>query len=281
MERDNRSTSGNDYAVAKALNGSVTGILLSVFMAKAVGLPEDHEINELNRAYILLTHELQRLYDRNPELAAIKPEPLWKRFDVLKTSLWEIQDYIEANDEFGNAHTVRVERLCILANKETADFSPEQKKLIDYAETIIKKYGKVLDEANKQNRLQKENNWHIPEYKLIYRPDGTLLVNDVLKLKKAHAGSTTERLLEQALKRPNELFKPDLGQTARNLSTVLNSAGFTATLRQLFFPTVSKSKGIVFRPIITREQADEDKINTTELDLQLKALGVATEPKSN
>jgi len=66
---------------------------------------------------------------------------------------------------------------------------------------------------------------------------------------------------------------PNLGQTSRSLSTVVSSTGVTPTLRQLFFPVVNSGKGIVFRPIVTREQADEDNINTATLDLELKNLG--------
>jgi hypothetical protein len=61
---------------------------------------------------------------------------------------------------------------------------------------------------------------------------------------------------------------------------VLSSAGFTATLRDLFFPTVSKSKGIVFRDTVTRKQADDENIDTIELDLKLKELGASIEPKA-
>lgn len=69
----------NDYAVAKALNESISGIIILIVIADSVGLPEDYEIKELNRAYVLLTDELQKLYERNAELASIKPEPIWKR----------------------------------------------------------------------------------------------------------------------------------------------------------------------------------------------------------
>jgi hypothetical protein len=274
-------TNGNDYAVAKALNECVTGIIIMIFIAHVAGAPEDYEIKELNRAYILLVDELQKLYDRNPKLAAIKPEPIWQIFDVLKTSTWEIGAYLkEENNDYGNAHTARVEKLCILSDVDDPKYTPEQKKLVDYAEEITKKYGKMLDATVlAEYRAKNENNWQIPEYILTYKPDGSILINDVLKLKKAHAGSTTERLLEQAVKHPGVLFKPDLGQTSRNLSTVLGSAGFTQELRDLFFPTVSKDKGIVFRPTITRKQADSDHIDTTMLDVMLKELGAITEPK--
>jgi hypothetical protein len=281
MEVTNQPTNSNDYAVAKALNTEVLTMIYSIMIADVFGLPEDYEVTELNRAYVLLTNELQKLYDRTPELAAIKPEPLWERFDVLKTSAWEINEYLgDPDNDEGKAHIAKIERLCIIAGVETLELSPEQKRLLDYAMPIRKKYVKIIDKVDAENKAKKENNAYVPAYKLTYKPDGTILVNEVLKLKKIHAGSTTERLLEQAIKNPNTLFNPDLGQTSRNISTVLNGAGFTPTLRQLFFPTVSKSKGIFFRPRITREEADSDNIDTTELDLTLKKLGATTEPKS-
>ncbi len=281
MDVTNQPTNDSDYAVAHALNNCVLGIIAMIVMAKIVDKPEDTDVHELNRAYVLVVDELEKLYNRNPKLAAIKPEPIWRRFDVLKTSSWEINEFLEdpAND-IGQAHNARVEKLMILAGKDTPEFTPEQRKLLDYADSIRIKYGKLIDVLNQEKIAKKLTDWQIPEYKLTYKPDGTILINDVLKLKKAHAGSTTERLLEQALKNPNTLFKPGLGQTSRNLSTVLNSAGFTKELRDLFFPTVSKSKGIVFRPLITREQAEIDNIDTTELDKKLKELGATTEPKS-
>lgn len=159
-------------------------------------------------------------------------------------------------------------------------YSPEQKKLVEATDKVLTNYLEMISAVNKERLAQKANDWQIPEYTLTYKLDGTILINDVLKLKRVHAGSTTERLLEQAVKRPHELFNPDLGQTARNLSTVLNSAGFTPVLRQLFFPTVSKTKGIVFRDTVTRKQADDENIDTTELDLKLKELDASTEPKA-
>jgi hypothetical protein len=277
----NELNNANDYAVAKALNVLAGQMILCVVMAEVFGLPEDHDIHDLNRAYILLIDELQKLYDHNPALSEIKPEPIWKRFDVLRTSSWDINRYLEdADNDAGNAHNARVEKLCIIAGKETPDYTPEQKKLVKQVDETIGKYTEMITAANKAKLAKKENDWQITSYSLTYKPDGTILINNVYKLKKVHAGSTTERLLEQALNRPNELFHPDLGQTSRNLSTVLSSAGFTATLRDLFFPTVSKSKGIVFRDTVTRKQADDENIDTIELDLKLKELGASIEPKA-
>lgn len=280
--KDMTQATDNDYAVAHAFNNCVLGIIAMILLEDVLGSsPEKEEFNKLNRAYVQVVEELEKIYDRNPKLSAIQVKPIWKRFDVLKTSVWDINEYLENRDnDLGQSHNARVEKLMILADKEIPDFTDEQKSLLDQANSVRSKYGKLLDKFSKEWRENKLNDWQIPEYKIEYKPDGTILINQVLKLRKAHAGSITERLLEQSQKHPNEQFKPELGQTARNVSTVLNSAGFTPTLRQLFFPIVSGSKGILFRPNITREQADKEKINTAELDLTLKDLGAETEPKS-
>lgn len=279
---DKKQLDGNDYAVAHAFNNCVLGFIVMIALEDTIGTPEGNDFHELNRAYVLVVNELERLYDRNPELVAIKPEPVWKRFDVLKTNAWDINEYLDdPNNDAGQAHNARVERLMILANVDKPIFTTKQQELLDHAIKVRKRYSGLLDVLNKKQNTEKLDDWQIPNYSLLYKSDGTILINNVLKLKKAHAGSATERLFEQATKNPNTLFIPDLGQTSRNLSTILSSTGITPSLRQLFFPTVSKSKGLVFRPTITRQQADDEKIDTSELDLKLKELGAVTEPKSH
>ncbi len=83
--------------------------------------------------------------------------------------------------------------------------------------------------------------------------------------------------MEQAQKQPNIAFKPELGKMTRNLSTVISSMGFNKELRQLFFPLISKNKGIVFRQNVSRAEADSDLINTYELDTKLERAGANTE----
>ncbi len=267
-------SSNNDYPTARVLNTVVLSIIAIVRKAESMDLPEDYEIDELNRVYVLLVHELEGLYEQNSKLSEAKPEPFWKRFDVLKTVSWEILDYLDepANDK-GQAHITRLDRLCIIADSETPELSAEQIKLIENAFEAIKKYRQTLDDARLNINSRIEDSWYIPEYKLVYETDGTILINNVLKLKKTHIDSTIDKLLEQATKNPNTLFTPDLGRTSRNLSTVLSSAGFTVTLRQLFFPIANKSEGVLFRPVVSFAQASKDSIDTTRLDLVLKALG--------
>lgn len=276
MKATNKTSQANDYALAKAMNESVYSTFVIVWMADGAGVSEHKNIDDLNSAYILLTHELAQIYTRNPELEAIKPKPLWRQFEVLKKHTAQICDYVDDTDDWGLEHNAKVERLCIIAGIDNPDYTPKQQQLMDNLDFCRIKYATI----GKKKWEDRENDRQIPLCSLTYELNGAVLVNGVLKLKKAHAGSSTERLLEQALKSPNTLFKPDIGQTSRNLSTVLSSAGFTKELRELFFPTVSNSKGVIFRPTISRKQADDEGIDTTELDTKLKALGAETEPKT-
>jgi len=277
MDTLKQTSDGNDYAVAKALNIEVLTMIGLIVMADVVGLPEDHEINELNRAYILLVDEIQTLYDQNPKLAAIVPEPIWKHFDVLKTASWEINEFLEDPDnDLGQAHIARVDRLCILSGIDSPSFSDNQKNVNDRSKKVVLEYAKIISDTNITRLAKIENDWQIPEYRLTRKLDGTIWINDLLKIKKANTGSTSERLLDQSMKKPNELFIPDLN-SSRNLSTIISSAGFTSITRELFFPTVSRL-GIIFRPVVTAEESRSENIDTSELDLILKNLGATTEP---
>jgi len=276
MENTKHATDSNDFPVAKALNTVLLSIVALVRKAEEMDLPEDYEIDELNRAYILLVHELDKLYNQNPKLAEIRPEPFWRKFDVLRTVSLQLLNYLDdpVNNK-GQAHITRLERLCVIVGNETPELSPEQLKLIKSAFETIIKYRQILDDARLEINEKIEDSWYIHEYRLDYKTNGTILINGVLKLKKTHIDSTIDQLLEQAFKNENVLFSPKLPKTARNLSTVLSSAGFSPELRQLFFPIASNSKGVLFRSKVTFAEASSEGIETTELDLLLKALGAA------
>lgn len=285
METANKPLQANDYAVAMALNDLVKGILLLVYAGSGYDLATDKHIEGLNRAYILLIQELETIYLRYPELQDLKPEPIWKRFDMLKGSSQSIADYIIDTDDFGYQHNLRVEKLCIIIGIDNPEYTTDQQELISYTETVENDYTKKLKDAfvaNKENPAKFEYIAEIFEYSLKYKQDGTILINQVLKLKKVHAGSITEKLLEQSIKNPNKKFKPDLGKTSRNISTVISSAGFTPVLRSLFFPTVSGDT-VMFRPYVSKLQADLERIDREELDKLLRENGalcrVVTEPK--
>jgi len=268
----------NDFAVAKALNERTVSIIDMVASAYQSSSFEamSIDVQKLNKCYVLIVNELKKIYARNEQLADISFSPAWKHFEIIEGDEWEINQYIYQNqNDAGQQHNAQVNKLCIISGVETPKYTPSLKQIIEDTDEVISAYRTELKELKRKNATN-ERNWHIPDYKLTYSLDGTILVNGVLKLKKVHAGSAPDKLMEQATKQPNAVFKPELGQTARNLSTTLSSMGFSGTLRALFFPSVSKDKGILFRPSISRATADSERLDTTDLDLQLKELGANT-----
>ncbi len=274
-----KNNEANDYAVAYSLNELVRETLIIIFIAKVYGVHAKLNVDDINRDYILLVNELSKIYDQNTDLLAIKSEPIWRSFDRIKHSVDDIHKHILSQGTVVSAeHCADVERLSIIAGGKEPEYTPEVSKLIDHTistkKHLLEDIEKAMDEKQQSESLKIVGNY-VYEYRLRYKPDGTILINDVLILKRVHAGSITEKLLEQALKNPNTSFKPDIGKTARNISTIISSAGFTPTLREIFFPSVSNDS-VVFRPLLSREQADKERIDTDELDIQLKELGAMT-----
>ena len=95
MEATKQPINNNDYAVAHELNLRVMGLIMLVYLSNDTGIPSGVGIQEINRVYILLVDELQKLYDNNPTLSEIKPEPIWKHFEVIKFYKKEIKEYLE------------------------------------------------------------------------------------------------------------------------------------------------------------------------------------------
>ncbi len=284
----------NDYAVAKSLNEYATKVINIFSLYQIVVHHTDFDLKEINRVYVLLVNELQKLYERNAELANIKYEPIWKQVDYIH-SAYDVQKFLErlleSNEspvkyiknpsKYIDYHIAEIDRLCIIAENDTPDFSPEQNKLVELTQNVLDKYNKIVfeefqkrhEESDDEEDTRPPRMWYIPEYTLTYKLNGLILVNDALKLKKAHVDSVLDQLMEQSFSNPNKLFKPDTDKTARNISTVLSSAGFTPILRALFFPTIRDDKRIVFRPKITRDEALSEKIDIYELDAELHRAG--------
>jgi hypothetical protein len=201
MEAINKPSKANDYAVAKALNELIKGIMVQVYAGVGVDISKDKDIDGLNRAHILLTQELETIYSRCPELQSITPEPIWRRYDLLKGSSRAIAEYIHENGGFGDEHNLRVEKLCIIAGVDTPELNPNQRELVKSSEALSDEHMKRVKEAlgNIETSPKIEYGWQITSYWLTYKPDGTILINNALKLKKVHAGSITEKLLEQSI----------------------------------------------------------------------------------
>ncbi|RZK09550.1 MAG: hypothetical protein EOO43_21175 [Flavobacterium sp.] len=73
MECAKQTTSNTDFALAKVLNTVLLEIIDLIRKTKSLDLPEDYELNDLNRTYVLFVDELEKLYERNTKLAEITP----------------------------------------------------------------------------------------------------------------------------------------------------------------------------------------------------------------
>lgn len=280
-----QKSNANDYALAYALNNRAWRVLWYVAELHPL-YPKDLDV--VNRNYIVLTHELEKLYNQNKELQDIEPKPTWQRYNLIEGNephIVELQN--DRTGDTGQAHTAKVKRLCILADVEEPVLTQEQKELISKTDKIIATMNKTIDDEKAQLEAikQQRRDWYIPEYALTYDEiRGTIKINDVYQLNKrsTNDGSNIDNLLKQAIiENPNQLFVPELNQTKKNLSTILNNAGFDTTLRQLFFTTAREDRGIFCRPIVTRAEADAEGIETAELDLKLKEAGAITKSKDS
>lgn len=263
----------NDFALAYYLNERAIGLF---------SLVADHnntpDISAINRSYILIVDLLKKLYARNKELQAIQQHICWNAFDRLEYIHNDIWKYTrDTNGDYGQSHNAQVNTLCILNGKETPDIAPDIKKIVD--EAIAN--GKAFYDGLEDEEPATSPNWFVPNYWLTYKPDGAIVVNDVLTVKKTQAGMASDNLMTQAIENEGKQFKPDLGSKyTRNLTTTLSGIGFKKNepLQQLFFPTATNN-GIVFRSQISRTEADNEHINTRKLDAKLKSLGATTEDK--
>lgn len=283
----NESTNDNDYAIARELHNRATELLGAVSQLNQAynydyPYSEYHEVIMLmNRPYVLVVHELEKLYAKNKALARLNEEPktkaTWTLFNTIESTDQDINVYLrehKSTEDF--AHLAQTNRLAIIAGKESANFTPEQKKIIDVADEVFVTFVNRIAEWNARRPKKKSKGFHyIMNYKLKYEDNGSIVINDVLVLKKTQSGSAPRKLMEQALKHPYKLFKPELGQLNRNLSNVLSDMGITATLKELFFPIANKD-GVKFRPSVNYMTAEEERIDTKELDKKLKELGAKT-----
>ena len=263
----------NDYALARHLNRRVAAI----FMLVSANYKYIEDLTDINRSYVLLVHEIKKLYERNPDLKEIRPTICWRVYDTLDAM--DPYDLFESGgdiNEQGAQHISQVNKLSIISVKEEPDITPELQKLLDVAGKDVKILIAELDKT-KEEREANPKEWYIPEYTLKYdKLRGSITINNAIKINKRSTsdGSNIDRLLKQAvIENPNELFIPELNKSKKNLSTIISNAGFDVTLRQLFFPIARQDRGVHCRPKVTRAKADAEGIDTTELDLKLKEAG--------
>ncbi len=269
----------NDYAIAKEINLLVTGIFAAIADISRLSPTPDIDLTKLNRSYILLVNELVKIYDRNPELSEITPTPAWKHFDTIEGRLWDINQYEfeYRNDGYGQAHNAKVNRLCIINGKETADLTQAQQTIVNDG-TIA--FAKISAFLNNLTQGKEVCDWYIPEYYVERSKNGIITINGKLALRKPNTGSFTDMLMDFAVRNDNKDASIPTTKdgtkiaTNRPYITSLGELGFDKTLRALFFPIANKDKGIAFRSRVSRAVADSENIDTSKLDYKLKDLGV-------
>lgn len=277
------SSKNNDYAIASDFNVKVKAVLNVINIANAVGVPDEYEIDPINKAYVLIVNELQVIYDRNPELWEIEPSPIWSQFNVLESHIWKIIEYFEDSEDYDiDGHIAKVNRLCIIYGASTPKYSPLQLELLSNLENSIKEYAEIIVDAKKKQEAKRANDWQISQYTLNYDVEkGHIIINDVYKVNKRSTKdeSNVDLLLKQVTANPNVTFTPALKQTSKNISSILSGIGLGSELRRLFFPR-TRANNVHFRPVVSRVNADLEGIDTSELDRTLKSLGAKTESLS-
>jgi len=276
----------NDYAVASELSERASKIFrLVADYARYGGMKRfDDNIKLVNRQYILLANELEEIYKRNSVLRNIAEEnqtPIWRVFDVIEGKEYEISEFIHYHDNNeGLAHNAQIRKLMIVSGNEEPQYTKVQSSLIKETDITINLFIKEVERvlSNKGNNQDTATNGvYIPSYDIVFADDGSIVVNGVMTLKKTQSGSAPRKLMEQATKQPNVLFKPNLGAYNRRLTSVLSDMGIKGKLKSLFFPVISEENGVKFRPSVSRAIADQENIDTTELDMKLIKLNAHTE----
>lgn len=250
----------NDYAVARELNLRAMSMIMCVYLADYAGVAIKLDIQELNRTYILLVNELQKLYDKNPKLAAIEPEPVWKHLDVLKDRSGIIKHVAGPDGDNGGPHYARVEKLCILLNAGTPHFTAEQKKLYEYAEEVMDEYLEGVDEAFEQKAAKEisdtldtqEDGGHIAKLSLAQK-SLKLNIGGVTHTLK-HFESTKRfnyNLARYLLNRPDQwVSKNDLAsfRMRSEIKDWPKLIGFTGDLKDIFINVNTKEQTIMLNP---------------------------------
>jgi hypothetical protein len=267
MEAVNKSNT-NDYAIARDLNYLVIRLIMNVYLADKAGV-NGLDLKELNWAYIILVDELQRLYDKNPKLAAIEPEPIWKHLDVLAYSTPQVIKHVSDSNDHGGAHYARVEKLCILANAGTPHFTKKQKELINEVSQIADKNDFMIEDAFERNHAEIEKDRQTPVHTLdaqstqenggqiaklsLAQKSLKLNFNGVTHTLK-HFDSTKRfnyKLVKFLLDRPDEWVSQNDLAHFRMRSKVKDwpkLMGFTGELKDIFIDVDTKEQKIMLNP---------------------------------
>ncbi|HEY4963406.1 MAG TPA: hypothetical protein VIH90_01790 [Candidatus Saccharimonadales bacterium] len=132
--------SANDYALAKQINDRVINIFTLV-----VDHASTPDLTAVNRSYVLLVNELQQIYARQPELQKVGYPICWRVLDNLEQIHETAVEYTHSGSDYGEDHNSGVSRLCIMADKENPDLTPQLQMLLEEADSNIAEFKSELD----------------------------------------------------------------------------------------------------------------------------------------
>ena len=153
------NTAANDYALAKILNERAIRIFTLVVDHKSTP-----DTKAINRSYVLLAHELQQIYARQPALKEIPLPICWRVIDNLETihetavdytiettEAWVDEttgDYVSQAADYGEEHNTKVSKLCIIANIDQPALTPDLEKLLNETDHNIDWFISELDKMH-------------------------------------------------------------------------------------------------------------------------------------
>ena len=111
----------NGFALAKELNLRAEKIinLIATAYQRQTFEATSIDVTQLNKSYVLLVNELEKLYSNNKELSEIEKVPAWKYFGIIEGAEWEINEYVYENrNDTGQNHIAQINRLCIIAGTD-------------------------------------------------------------------------------------------------------------------------------------------------------------------
>lgn len=135
-----QADAANDYALAKQLNERVIKIFTLV-----VDYSSTPDITAVNRSYVLLVDELKQIYTRQPELKKIGLPICWRVLGNLEQIHETAIEYTHFASDYGQEHNSDVSRLCIIADKDKPDLTPQMRKLLNETDKSIAAFKSELD----------------------------------------------------------------------------------------------------------------------------------------
>ena len=147
----------NDIAIAYKLS------VLAFEMFETIELlqrqqPFDKPATEIDECYILVAYELQKLYERYPELDKMEPFSVVKYWDTLFEDGWETKEFYLRDDEniYNNGrngrsenqrHLSQLKRLCVINGIKEPTLTKDLSSLVQKCEQEIERNTDALTKS--------------------------------------------------------------------------------------------------------------------------------------